>query len=537
MSVDGRILTDLRRVLSEARPVPFFFLVCGPAGSGKTVNLHAVRDGAGAYGMSVLHGVPPVEGETDSATPEWSDAKVRIFHVDYNALRCAESCAASLSEMYPAGTVVLLDDIEATDYLLGLHASSHRLEAMVRRLLRSPRCALVTSATDVQHVPQWLLAMWTPLTYEVPALTSSAARRLLRVFADADALLPCVTGERGDKLVSCLRTRRELMLVLCHEQFTSQKSGTPTSPAALQFIGHTATVPSSAPLACGKLYGLDAVVERVETLVRLSMEREKLLGPKLLAAVAPTTGILLHGPSGSGKTALAKRISASYPGRCSVVSCAALFSKYLGESEERLREAFLNARVCAPSVLVLDDVDVVGTSRGALTDSGAGEGLNVAKRMLAALLCELDGLLDNKRVLVIATTNVPGTLDGALLRQGRFETLLYVPPLSFEAAEEMALDFFARFDGATVTALEELSRLVAGHAEGCAAAALKAFLREVFEQQQQQQQQQQNAGAGETLNLPPGEEANILLPSEALVQAALARTTLLQRATYEFSSL
>ncbi|ESL08073.1 ATPase domain protein [Trypanosoma rangeli SC58] len=537
MSVDGRILTDLRRVLSEARTIPFFFLVCGPAGSGKTVNLHAVRDGAAAYGMSVLHGVPSVEDGLDSATTEWSVAKARVFHVDYSALRRADSCASSTTETYPAGTIVLLDDIEAIDYLLRLQASSHRLEAMVRRLLRSPRCALVTSATDTHHVPQWILEIWTPFTYKLQDLTSSAARRLIRVFPASDNLLPCVTGESGDALVSCLRTQRELTLVLCHEQFTNHESRPNTSPSALHFFGRASAVPPLASSACGKLYGLDVVVERVETLVRLSMEREKLVGPKLLAALAPTTGILLHGPSGSGKTALASRFFASYPGRCFIVSCAALFSKYLGESEERLREAFLKARQYAPSVLVLDDVDVVGTSRGAFLDGGTGEGLSVAKRMLAALLCELDGLLDNNRVLVIATTNVPGTLDSALLRQGRFETLIYVPPLSFEAAEEMARSFFSRFDGATVAAVEGLSRLVAGHAEGCAAASLKSFLREVFEQQQQHQEDEEDEDEKKrALNLRSGEEASVLLPSEAVVYAALARTTVLQRVTYEFSS-
>ncbi|RNF12472.1 ATPase domain protein [Trypanosoma rangeli] len=536
MSVDGRILTDLRRVLSEARPIPFFFLVCGPAGSGKTVNLHAVRDGAAAYGMSVLHGVPPVEDELSSATTEWSVAKAQIFHVDYNALRCADTCASLTSETYPAGTIVLLDDIEAIDYLLRLQESSHRLEAMVRRLLRSPRCVLVTSATDTHHVPQWILEIWTPFTYKLQELTSSAARRLIRVFPAADNLLSCVTGESGDALVSCLRTQRELTLVLCHEQFTSHESRTTTS-SALHFFGRASTVPPSASSAYGKLYGLDVVVERVETLVQLSMEREKLVGPKLLAALAPTTGILLHGPSGSGKTALASRFLASYPGRCFIVSCAALFSKYLGESEERLREAFLKARQYAPSVLVLDDVDVVGTSRGAFSDSGTGDGLNVAKRMLAALLCELDGLLDNNRVLVIATTNAPETLDSALLRQGRFETLIYVPPLSFEAAEEMARSFFARFDGATVAAVEELSRLVAGHAEGCAAASLKSFLREVFEQQQQHQEDEEDEDEKKrALKLRSSEEVNVLLPSKAMIYATLAGTTVLQRVTYEFSS-
>ncbi|KAF8287140.1 putative ATPase domain protein [Trypanosoma cruzi] len=534
MSVDGLILSDLRRVLSEARPSPFFFLVCGPSGSGKTFVLHAVRQGAGAYGMSVSHGVPLMDDGVEPEKTEWNDSKARIFYVDYNALRSNDSRAPSISENYPAGTVVLLDDIEAVDYLLRLNASLHRLEEMVCRLLRSPRCALVTSATDVLHVPRWLLAMWTPFTYKMHELTSSAARRLIRSFPDAEDLLAFVSGENGEELVSYLRTRRALTLMLCHALCEKNKSWVPTSHTALHFLGHASIAPQLPSSSRGKLFGLGPALERVETLVRLFMERENLAGRKLLATVAPTTGILLHGPSGSGKTAIASRVSASYPGKCFLVSCAALFSKYLGESEERLREAFRKARLCAPSVLVLDDVDVIGTSRGAFLNGGTGDGLNVTKRMLAALLCELDGLIDNKRVLVIATTNVPGTLDVALLRQGRFETVVYVPPLSFEAAEEMALEFFGAFDGAEMKAREELSRFVAGRAEGCAAASLKAFLREVFEQQQRHQEMEVN----KTARVKAGEgETALFLPSEALVRATLAKTTVLQRVNYEYSFL
>ncbi|KEG14353.1 ATPase domain protein [Trypanosoma grayi] len=530
MSVDGVILSDLRRVLSEVQPVPFFFLLLGPAGSGKSTNLQAVREGAAAYGMRVVNGMPTVD-EADTGTTGPENERARMFVVDFNALRSFNACAVPASATYPPGTVVLLDDIWAIDYLLRIHALLDRLETVVRRLLRSPHCVLVTSATDVHHVPQWLLTIRAPMTYQLRELTPSAVRRYLRCLPDADAFMACAADEGCTAFASCINTRRSLMLYLCHARLMSSALKPAKSAAASQFIDRAALTTTAAAsqgfASSDRLFGLHDVLERVHTLVRLFMERDNMGGCGLLAAVASTTGILLHGPSGSGKTALAMQLAASYPDRFFFVSCATLFSKYLGESEERLRVAFMQARQRTPSVLVLDDVDVIGASRGALSEGGGSESLDVTRRMLAALLCELDGLLDNTQVLVIATTSVPDILDGALLRQGRFETLLYVPPLSFEAAQDMALDFFARFDcemtESAIAAQERLSFLVASRAEGSPAASLKAFLRELLERQLESVEATDAGGEG-----------TLCLPTEGLVKAGLEGTTLLKRVNYAF---
>ncbi|ORC84610.1 ATPase domain protein [Trypanosoma theileri] len=520
----------MRRVLSDSGLSPFFFLLCGPNGSGKSTTMRAVLEGAAAHGMSIIDGMPSID-ETNTETTTWCVEKARLFVINYNLLRSHDICENSMNLVYPQGTVVFLDDIHAIDYLLRVHALSHRLELMVRRLLRSPRCLLVTSSTDMYHVPEWLLAIRSPITYQLRELSSGAARRYLRSLPDGDIFMKCASAnanEKSTELASGFRTHRAFILSLCHARFTHFASKPTDTAALLNAVGQS-SLAHQVLSSSDKLYGLDAVSERIHTFVQLFIGRDDQAGFGRLASLASTTGILLHGPSGCGKTALVMRLAELYSDRFFFVNCATLFSKYLGESEQRLRDVFMQARRRTPSVLVLDDVDIIGTSRGSLSDGGSGSGLDVTKRMLAALLCELDGLLDNTRILVIATTSSPNTLDTALLRQGRFETVLYVPLLSFEAGREMSLDFFTSFDDATNSTADKLSLLVAAYAEGCTAASLKLFLRELLEHQLESAEEGKNENSGMTIT--------IRMPTEDLVCAALMGNTVLKRIKYEFCTL
>jgi hypothetical protein len=152
-------------------------------------------------------------------------------------------------------------------------------------------------------------------------------------------------------------------------------------------------------------------------------------------ALPPTTGILLHGPSGCGKSSFVRELAFRLPNvPFFFVSATRLFSKYLGESEARLRAAFQAARQVQPSVLVIDDIDAISPSRkvSASSGDGAGKGLDVTVRMLSALLIEMDGVDASRGVLVIGTTNRLDSIDKALLRQGRLETLIPVSEPTME---------------------------------------------------------------------------------------------------------
>jgi transitional endoplasmic reticulum ATPase len=138
--------------------------------------------------------------------------------------------------------------------------------------------------------------------------------------------------------------------------------------------------------------------------------------------VDPPRGLLLYGPPGCGKTYLVKAIAGSGQANVLSVKGAELLSKWVGESEKAVRELFRRAREAAPTLVFLDEVDALAPVRGQSTDGGTTD------RVVAALLTELDGVEQLRNVVVIGATNRPDLVDPALLRPGRLEKLVYVPP-------------------------------------------------------------------------------------------------------------
>ncbi|QDU20697.1 AAA family ATPase [Urbifossiella limnaea] len=132
-------------------------------------------------------------------------------------------------------------------------------------------------------------------------------------------------------------------------------------------------------------------------------------------------GMIFWGPPGTGKTYFAKAIAASIGAAITVVSGPELKSKWVGESEENLRQIFHKARQSAPSIIVFDELDSFATARGTYTGSG------VEHSMVNQLLTEMDGFHKDELVFVVGTTNFVESLDPALLRPGRFEFHLHIP--------------------------------------------------------------------------------------------------------------
>ena len=171
----------------------------------------------------------------------------------------------------------------------------------------------------------------------------------------------------------------------------------------------------------------------------------------------PPKGILLFGPPGTGKTLLAKAVATESGANFIAVRGPEIFSKWVGESEKMIREIFQKARMAAPCVVFIDEIDALASARGLGADSF------VTERVVAQLLAEMDGIRTLENVVVIGATNRPDLVDPALLRPGRFDRIIYVPPPDFRARLDIFLIHTRNVPLAKDVDLEELARRTEGY--------------------------------------------------------------------------
>ena len=167
--------------------------------------------------------------------------------------------------------------------------------------------------------------------------------------------------------------------------------------------------------------GLDEIKERLKESVEwpLTMpERFEHFGIK------PPRGIVLFGAPGTGKTLLAQAIAHEAKANFITIKGPELISKWVGESEKAIREVFKKAQQASPSIIFFDEFESIAGMR----TPNSGEGSDVSNRVVNQLLSSMDGIETMEGIIVIAATNRPEMIDPALLRSGRFERVMHIPP-------------------------------------------------------------------------------------------------------------
>ncbi|WCN81143.1 AAA family ATPase [Micromonospora sp. LH3U1] len=393
-------------------------LLVGPAGSGKSALVRAVAARVGARvhplwapEVAALANQAAADRLRAAATAARAGAPAVLLVSDVEALAPADDPG-------PVATVfrqVLAESIRAG---VAVVCTTGRPEA-VDPALRAPdllslRISIPLPDQPLRREQLTVLTRQVPLADDV-RLDEVAARTPGFVAADLAALV----REAGVR--AALRQKSAETPTVSMADFT----------AALEVVRPTTMAASTLDLASVTLDDVGGLDEVKQTLTESVLW--PLTYPDTFArlGVQPPRGVLLYGPPGCGKTYLVTALAGS--GRANVLSVkgAELLSKWVGESERAVRELFRRAREAAPTLIFLDEVDALAPVRGQATDGGTTD------RVVAALLTELDGVETLRNVVVVGATNRPDLIDPALLRPGRLERLVYVPPPDGPARAEI----------------------------------------------------------------------------------------------------
>lgn len=451
-----RLALDESELLATLGASPHLgVLITGPGGVGKATLARAV---VGERACVVLDG--PSIGALE--------ASARVDRV-----------TAAVDELAGSG-VLLITDVDALLPSEPEPASTFVLDVL-RRAVDTPGLALIATtahpeATDPRLRGQDLCDRELTLTLPDAAGRKGLLEHLLRKVPQDDVDLGEIASRTPGFVVADLAAlTREAALRAAARASNDSAAASLTQDdlvGALQVI-RPLSRSGSEELAIGSLT-LDDVGDMVETKQALT---EAVLWPLrhpdsfARLGIEPPRGVLLYGPPGCGKTFLVRALASS--GQLSVhsVKGAELMDKWVGSSEKAVRELFQRARDSAPSLIFLDEVDALVPRRGQSSDSGVGD------RVVAALLTELDGVEPLRDVVVLGATNRPDLIDPALLRPGRLERLVFVPPPDSDARVDILKASGKSIPLAADVDLESLARDLDGYsAADCAALLREAAL-------------------------------------------------------------
>eukprot|EP01025_Chloroclados_australasicus_P021682 TRINITY_DN2272_c0_g1_i3.p1 TRINITY_DN2272_c0_g1~~TRINITY_DN2272_c0_g1_i3.p1 ORF type:complete len:793 (-),score=131.17 TRINITY_DN2272_c0_g1_i3:659-2929(-) len=247
-------------------------------------------------------------------------------------------------------------------------------------------------------------------------------------------------------------------IVLCNEHFHFGNQGGPSAMRELRV--------ESPNVSWDEIGGLEGAKQELQEFCKFNLEYKQEME---ILGLKPGRGVLLYGPPGCGKTMMGKALASQSKANFISVQGPELLNRWFGESERAIREVFQTARQCAPCVLFLDEIDSIGSRQEA-----------TAARVLTTLLCELDGIgRHNRDLLVIGATNRPEMLDGALMRPGRFDSVVRVGLPDFDDRKQIIQQLLSKRPCGDEIVSEEFVGELAERSEGCSGADLRGYVDDV----------------------------------------------------------
>jgi len=231
-----------------------------------------------------------------------------------------------------------------------------------------------------------------------------------------------------DKGIEMSQISANLRVALRNDSYTLHKI-LPNKVDPLVSLMMVEKVPDSTYEMVG---GLDKQIKEIKEVIELPVKH-----PELFEAlgIAQPKGVLLYGPPGTGKTLLARAVAHHTECTFIRVSGSELVQKFIGEGSRMVRELFVLAREHSPSIIFMDEIDSIGSSR--IESSGSGGGDSEVQRTMLELLNQLDGFEPTQNIKVIMATNRIDILDSALLRPGRIDRKIEFPAPSEDARADI----------------------------------------------------------------------------------------------------
>ncbi|XP_015480198.1 ATPase family protein 2 homolog isoform X2 [Parus major] len=463
-------------------PPPRGVLLYGPPGTGKTMIAKAIANEVGAH-VTVINGpeiISKFYGESESRLrqifAEASLCRPSIIFIDELDALCPkrEGVQNEVEKRVVASLLTLMDGIgsegsEGQLLVLGATNRPHALDAALRRPGRFDKEIEIgiPNAQDRLDILQKLLKK-VPHSLTAEQLAHLADSAHGYVGADLAALckeaglyaLRRVLGKRPGLWDAAVAGS----VMIAFNDFLQGMND--VRPSAMREVA--IDVPK---VSWSDIGGLEDVKLKLKQAVEWPLKHPESF---IRMGIQPPKGVLLYGPPGCSKTMIAKALAHESGLNFLAVKGPELMNKYVGESERAVREIFRKARAVSPSILFFDEIDALAVERG--NSSGAG---NVADRVLAQLLTEMDGIEQLKDVTILAATNRPDMIDKALLRPGRIDRIIYVPlpdaatrreifklhfqsmPVSDEVCLAELVERTQKYSGAEITAVCREAALLA----------------------------------------------------------------------------